>query len=145
MTDPLTPADTRQRSSALWLVAALLVIIAAGSFLWVHYSTGSKSVAPQQKAEVASPPDPAVEQIRQTLSSLQQAVQGIQSDQQKLAAQVNEIQQKASVQQGEQKLLSDQLGSLTSRLDSLASANAENPAATQQTAPAPQRAKRSKR
>ncbi|MBR0797332.1 hypothetical protein JQ615_18240 [Bradyrhizobium jicamae] len=139
-------ADARQwRSSGPWLVVALIVVLVAGGFLWMAYGTGMQWAGSQQKAQLSPPPaDPAIEQIKQTLASLQQAVQGIQSDQQKLADQINGVQRNVSTQRGDQKLLSDQLGSLSARVDALASARAESPAP--QPAPSPQeRTKRGRR
>gem|GEM_PF-4063438 len=138
MSDPSMHAEAPQRrSSAPWLVVAIIAVLVAGSLVWVTYGTGTRSAPPQQKAELSPPPpDPAIEQIKQTLASLQQAVQGIQSDQQKLADQINGVQQNVSTQRGDQKLLSDQLGALSARVDALASAKAESPAP--QPAPPPQ-------
>jgi septal ring factor EnvC (AmiA/AmiB activator) len=104
------------------LFVAVLALVVAGGALWASY------------AAVAPPSDPAIKQIKETISSLQQPVNGIQSDQKKLAAQLNDIQQKASAQQGEQKLLSDQLAALSARVNSLQSARAERPAAAQPSA-----------
>ncbi|WP_426433799.1 hypothetical protein [Bradyrhizobium genosp. P] len=110
----------------------------------MSYSSAKRSTTPQEHAEVTPPPDPAIDQIKQTLSSLQQSVHAVQSDQQKLeqklSAQINDIQQK----QGDSKLLSDQLGALSARVDSLESAKAEAPAAPQP-APTQQRARRTRR
>ena len=145
MTAPSPHADTNQRRSlAPWLVVALIAILAAGGFLWVSHDAGTKSAAPQQKAELSPPPDPAIEQVKQTLASLQQAVQGIQSDQQKLADQINGVQQNVSSQRGDQKLLSDQLGALSARVDTLASAKAESPTPQPAQPPEP-KTKRGKR
>ncbi|PDT74284.1 hypothetical protein CO675_26280 [Bradyrhizobium sp. C9] len=77
--------------------------------------------------------------MKQTLASLQQAVQGIQADQQRQAERVGDIQQKTSAQQGEQKLISDQIGALSARVNSLESARAESPGPAPQTTPVPQR------
>ncbi|MGY3409531.1 septal ring factor EnvC (AmiA/AmiB activator) [Bradyrhizobium sp. GM5.1] len=139
MTDTSTP-DARPRS-ALPLLMAVLALIVAGCALWVSYGNSTKAAAPQEQAAVT----PAVEQMKQTLSALQRSVEGIQSDQQKLAAQLSDIQQKASAQQGERKLLSDQLGSLSARVNSLESARAESSTATPQAAPDTQKARRTKR
>ncbi|QPF83941.1 hypothetical protein IC762_30510 [Bradyrhizobium genosp. L] len=135
--DPLPSADARPRS-VLPLLVALVALVVAGGALWMSYSNTTKLAASQEHAAVAPPADPAIDQIKQTLASLQQAVQGIQADQQKLAAQVGDAQQKTSAQQGEQKLLSDQLGALSARVNSLESARAETSAPAPQTAPAPQ-------
>jgi peptidoglycan hydrolase CwlO-like protein len=146
MTDDFsTSADARPRS-ALPLLVAILALVVAGGGLWVSYSNATRFAASQEHVAVTPPPpDPAIGQIKETVSSLQQSVNGIQSDQQKLAAQLNDIKQKASAQQGEQKLLSDQLGALSGRVDALESARAESPAPTPQTTRAPQRARRTKR
>ncbi|MCA6123537.1 hypothetical protein J6500_16775 [Bradyrhizobium sp. WSM 1704] len=88
MTDPSMPADARPRS-ALSLLVALLALIVAGGALWMSYGNGTKPATQQQA--VAPAPDPAIEQLKQSLASLQQAVQGSQSDQQKLATQVSDI------------------------------------------------------
>ena len=137
MTDPSMPADARPRS-ALSLLVALLALIVAGGALWMSYAGGTRPAAPQEQAAAA--PDPAIEQLKQSLASLQQAVQGMQADQQKLATQVSDVQQRLAGQQGDQKLLSEQLGSLSARVNSLESARAESPAP-----PAPRNTKRSKR
>ncbi|QOZ26776.1 hypothetical protein [Bradyrhizobium sp. CCBAU 51753] len=142
MTDPSMPADARPRS-ALPLLVALLALIVAGGALWMSFAGGTRSAGSQQQAAAAPAPDPAIEQIKQTLASLQQAVQGVQTDQQKLATQVSDVQQRLSTQQGDQKLFSDQLGSLSARVNSLESARAESPAAPQP-APVPRNTKRTK-
>ncbi|MGY2990135.1 hypothetical protein [Bradyrhizobium sp. USDA 4508] len=128
MTDPSTPANDRPRSPAPLLVAILALIVAAGA-LWMSYINSTNATLPQEQAATAPTPDPAIEQMKQTLSSLQQTVQGLQSDQQKLAGQVTDVQQKTSTQQGEQKLISDQLNALSGRVNSLESARAESPPA----------------
>lgn len=142
--DPSPPADGRPRS-VLPLLVALVALVVAGGALWMSYGNATRYATLQEHAVVAPPADPAIDQIRQTLVSLQQAVQGIQADQQKQAAQAGDAQQKISAQQGEQKLLSDQLGALSARVNLLESARAESPAAAPQTAPDTQRAKRTKR
>ncbi|MCA6112243.1 hypothetical protein [Bradyrhizobium cenepequi] len=136
MTEPTSQTDTRQRRSPLpWLAVVLAAAIVAGGAFWMNHDAGRKSAAEQQKADML----PAIEQIKQTISSLQRTVQDIQSDQQKLAGQVTYLQQKASAQQGERKLLSDQLGALSARVDTLVSSNAES------TPAAPQKNRRGKR
>ena len=135
------PADARPRS-ALSLLVALLALIVAGGALWISYSSGTRPATSQEQAAVAPAPDPAIEQLKQSLASLQQSVQGMQADQQKVATQVSDVQQRLSTQQGDQKLLSDQLGSLSARVNSLESARAESPAP--QPAPAPRNTKRTK-
>ncbi|MGY4178361.1 small-conductance mechanosensitive channel [Bradyrhizobium sp. USDA 4518] len=135
---PSTPADARPRS-ALPLLVGILALIVAGGALWMSYNNATRLATSQEHAAVAPPPDTAVEQIKQTLASIQQAVQGIQADQQRQAERVGDAQQKAAAQQGEQKLISDQLSALSARVNSLESARAESPTPDPQAAPAPQR------
>ncbi|MGY4311254.1 hypothetical protein [Bradyrhizobium sp. JR3.5] len=144
MTETSTPADARPRS-ALPLFVAVFALVVAGGGLWVSYSNATKITTSQEHAAAAPPPDPAIQQIKQTLSSLQQAVQGIQAEQQRQAAQIGDVQQKTAAQHGEQKLISDQLAALSGRVNSLESARAESAAPVPQPAPDTQRARRSKR
>ncbi|MCP1831566.1 MULTISPECIES: hypothetical protein [Bradyrhizobium] len=136
--DSSTPGDAQARSSFPLLIAVLAVIVACGA-LWMSYSNATKFAASQERAAVAPPPDPALAEMKQTLASLQQAVQGIEAGQKRQAAQIGDAQQKTSAQQGEQKLISDQLGALSARVNSLESARAESPAQATPAAPSPQR------
>jgi hypothetical protein len=148
MTDPSSHVDTRQhRSFVPWLAVAIIAVVVAGGFFWINRDSGTKSEtpAPQPQASVQPPPDPAVEQLKQTLSSLQQTVKDIQSGQQKLADEITDTRQKASTDQGERKMLSDQIGALSARVDALVATNAESPTPQPQAAPAQQKAKRTKR
>jgi hypothetical protein len=86
---------------------------------WLNQKVDSLqiSAAPRQQADA--------NETRQAVTGLQQAVTDIQSGQQKLAEQVDQIQRNVAADAGERKLLSDQLGALNSRVDALASASAE--------------------
>lgn len=146
MTEPSMSADARPRS-ALPLLMAILAVVIAGGALWVSYGNSRKTVTPQEEHAAVTPPpqDPAIGQIKESLSSLEQSMNAIQSDQKKLTAQLNDIQQKESAQQGEQKQISDQLGALGARVSSLESAKAESPVAAPQTAPDTPKARRTRR
>ncbi|OMI04906.1 hypothetical protein BSN85_25890 [Bradyrhizobium brasilense] len=100
MTGDSMSTNARPRS-ALPLLVAILALIVAADALWLSYGNARKLATSQEHAAVAPPPDPAIDQIKQTLASLQQAVQGIQADQQRQAERVGDIQQKTSTQQGE--------------------------------------------
>ena len=139
MTDHSTSADAGPRAALPGLIVALLALLVAAAALWMSYSSATRPVNSQDHAAVAAAPNPAIDEIKQSLSSVQLALQGIQSAQEKLTAQVNDIQQKVSAQRGEQKLLSDQFGALSARVNSLESAKADS------SAPAPQRTKRGNR
>ena len=139
--DSSTPADAQARSSFPLVIAVLAFIIACGA-LWMSYSNATKFAASQERTAAAPPPDPAIAEMRQTLVSLQQTVQGIEADQKRQAAQIGDAQQKTSAGQGERKLIFDQLGALSARLNSLESARAESTAQTPPAAPPQRRTKR---
>ncbi|MCK1544022.1 hypothetical protein IVA98_05615 [Bradyrhizobium sp. 160] len=132
-------ADARP-SSALPLLVALLALAVAVGALWMSYGNPASPAVTQDQAVVAPPTDPSIDKIKQDLAALQQAVQEMQANQQK---QAGESQQKIAAQQGGQKLLSDQLGSLSARVNALESARAETNAPASQPFPGA-RAKRTK-
>ena len=109
-----------------WLLTALVVILAAGSFFWT-----SQRIEALQTAVGTARPDPSIEETKQSVASLHQIIQQIQSDQQKLGDQIGQIQRGGAAEQGERKLLSDQIGSLSARIDALASAQATAAAQTE--------------
>ncbi|WP_210168573.1 hypothetical protein [Bradyrhizobium viridifuturi] len=63
--------------------------------------------------------------MKQTSASVQQAMQGIEADQ-KGRQLIGNIQQKVAAEQGERKVISDQLGALSARVNSLESVRAES-------------------
>lgn len=81
------------------------------------------------------------DETRQAVAALQQRLNDIQIGQTKLTDQVSQLQRTIRAEQGERKLLSDQLGSLSGRVDALSSSNANANASSLQ----PQRNGRSKR
>ena len=108
------------------VVVALAVILAVGGFVWMNYKIEAlqQAAAPQQAS--------GVDDVRLATAALGQTLKDVQAGQQKLAEQLADIQRKLASESGERKLLSEQVGALSSRVDSLASANAAS------TAPAPQ-------
>ncbi|MBR0904575.1 hypothetical protein [Bradyrhizobium liaoningense] len=121
--DQSSPSTAGSHTVVLWLVLALVVILGAGATYWLNQKIESVQAAatPRQESEI---------------TSLQQAIAEIQAGQQKLGEQVS--QRVMAIDQGERKLLSEQIGALSSRVDALASAHAD--AQTQ-----PQKNRRSKR
>ncbi|MGR4930247.1 hypothetical protein ACIPUD_26095 [Bradyrhizobium sp. CAR08] len=73
-----------------------------------------------------------VDDARQAIAALQQATKELQTAQQKQAEQVADLQRRIAAEQGERKLLSDQLGSVSARVDALASSNADASPTAQQ-------------
>ncbi|WP_369725076.1 hypothetical protein AB8Z38_11310 [Bradyrhizobium sp. LLZ17] len=125
MTQYSDPVQSR-RAVLPWVVVALAVILAVGGFVWMNYKIEAlqQAAAPQQAS--------GEEDVRQATAALGQTVKEVQAGQQKLAEELADIQRKLAAESGERKLLSEQVGALSSRVDSLASANAAS------TAPAPQ-------
>ncbi|WP_354141720.1 hypothetical protein [Bradyrhizobium sp. LB11.1] len=78
------------------------------------------------QATTAPHPDIGSQEVKQALIPLQQAVQDVRANQQKISAQVDDLRRKTAAEGGERKLLSDQLGALSSRVDALSSANGDS-------------------
>lgn len=123
MTEP-SDAVARNSSVSLWLAVLLAIILAAGSFYWTNHkfealrATAATPAAPAQHSDSVP--------IKQAIAALQQTVQDVQLTQQRLADELNELQRKLASEEGDRKLLSEQLGALSSRVDAMASANAES-------------------
>ncbi|WP_439404735.1 hypothetical protein ACNJX9_25305 [Bradyrhizobium sp. DASA03076] len=112
---------TERRQVLPWLVLALVVVLAAGGFVWVNREIQTL------RTEIASHQD---EQGKPAVADLQKILQDLQATQQKVAVQLTDLQHKVAAESGERKLLSDQLGSISARVDALASANAESTTTT---------------
>jgi len=84
------------------------------------------------QAATAPRQEVSVDETRQALVAVQQTTKDIQTGQQKLTEQVNELQRRIAGEQGERKLLSDQLGAISGRVDALASSKADVNSAPQQ-------------
>jgi len=108
-----------------WLVLALVLVLCAGGFVWMNREIQALQTA------TASHQDPGAEQTKQAVAELQKAVQDVHATQQKVADQLTDLQRRLAAEGGERKLMSDQLGSISARVDALASANAESAASTQ--------------
>jgi hypothetical protein len=117
-----------RRSKAPFVVFLLMGAVAIfGAILW---SANGSLVSP--RAEV---PDEA-KQLRHEWNQQSEAIQGslksLQVSQQKLASEMDDLKRQIAREGGERKLLSDQVGSLSARVDGLAEANAS---ATERAAP----------
>lgn len=124
--DPSQPPTPRTSSVFPWLLTALVIILAAGGIFWMN-----QRIEALQTAVGTTRPDPTVEETEKSVASLHQIIQQIQTDQQKLGDQVTQIQHGVAAEQGNRKLLSDQIGSLSARVDALASAHATAAAPTE--------------
>ena len=93
----------------------------------------SKSpVVAQPTAEPPTPREVADEPARQALAALQQTVKDLQTSQQDAAEKISKLQQQISVEEGQRKLLSEQLGALSARFENFLETNAQAPATSPQ-------------
>ena len=117
-----------------WILILLLIAV-GGAFLWTNYQSVSKSpVVAQPTAEPPTPREVADEPARQALAALQQTVKDLQTSQQDAAETISKLQQQISAEQGQRKLLSEQLGALSARFEKFLETNAQAPATSPQPA-----------
>ncbi|EHR01343.1 hypothetical protein [Bradyrhizobium sp. WSM471] len=133
MEDSQAPARVRQ-SALPWVIVALVVFAGVASVIWMNNRI--------EALEAANAPHQVLngDETQHTLAALQQSLNDIKNGQTTLADQVSQLQRRIAAEQGERKLLSDQLGSISGRVDALSSSNAEANTSPQQ----PQRNRRSK-
>ena len=79
---------------------------------------------------IVEPMAEAADAARRALADLQQTVSSLESAQQQVADQISELQRQLLNQQGERKLLSEQVGALSARVDSLMDSTAATPVPT---------------
>jgi septal ring factor EnvC (AmiA/AmiB activator) len=93
-----------------------LVLVAVATFGTILLSVRGPSAPP---VEVADEAKQQRDQWKQQLVALQQEVKGLQTSQQKLAGEMDDVRRQISREAGERKLLSDQVGSLSARVNGL--------------------------
>ncbi|WP_157449815.1 hypothetical protein [Bradyrhizobium sp. ARR65] len=99
------------------------MLVIGGALFWA--SNRAEKNSPTVAANQSTEQPPAHDETKQTLASLQQAVNDLQSARQRDEGQVADLQRQLSAEQGERKLLSDQIGALAGRVDGLEKARAE--------------------
>ncbi|UQR60763.1 hypothetical protein LRP30_27670 [Bradyrhizobium sp. C-145] len=124
--DPSLPSPSASRPLLSWLALGLVAILAAGGAFWLNQKIDSvqAAAAPRQES--------VINETQQAIASVKQAIAEIKTAQQNLGEQVSQLQRAVAMNQGERKLLSDQLGAVSSRIDALASSSAEAGSAPQQ-------------
>ncbi|MBR0903353.1 hypothetical protein [Bradyrhizobium liaoningense] len=127
--DQSLPSTVARPSIFPWLAFALVVILGAGAAFWLNQKIESVATPVQQTG---------ANDTKQAIAGLQQAVVDIRASQQKLGEQMSQLQRAVATDQEERKLLSDQVGALSSRVDRLTLAPAD-------VAPQSQKGQRSKR
>ena len=105
------------------LLVLVLVALGGGLYLASHRNRGDSTA--QQHAETTSPV--SQEDLKQALAPLQQSIRDLQAASQRAADQTSDFQRQLSAQQGEQKLLAQQVGALSARVDHVTNAQAAAP------------------
>ena len=103
------------------LVVLLLTVVAVvtfGAVLWSARGPSAPSVEAFDEAKQQR------DQWKQQLDALQEDLKNLQASQQQLAGEMDELKRQTSRESGERKLLSDQVGSLSARVDVLSAADA---------------------
>ncbi|MCK1599403.1 hypothetical protein IVA87_05040 [Bradyrhizobium sp. 147] len=122
----MTESVNSNRPVLPWLVVTLVVVLAGGGFVWMNNRIEALQAA------TATRQDSGVEQTNRAVAALEQTVKDLQSSQQSLVDRIADIQRKIASEGSNRKLMSDQLGALSARVDALASANAESAATVRQ-------------
>jgi chromosome segregation ATPase len=106
------------------VVLVLAAVCLGGFFVWQNYGRLTDPTAGGQPAvqSQAPPRAQASDETKQVLNALEQTVKDLQASQQQTADQLSEIKRDLAAEQGERKMLSEQIGALAGRVDSLAAA-----------------------
>ena len=115
---------TRSRRMLPWLLI-LVVVVIGGAFIWASNRPGKDSspVAANQSGAQHAPA--SQDETKQALATLQLAVNDLKSARQHDADQIADLQRQLSAEEGERKLLSDQVSAMAGRVDGLEKARAE--------------------
>jgi uncharacterized protein HemX len=114
----------RLRQLLRWVVVVL--VLAGGTLLWKDNHAQQASTPSVEATQTSIKPSPAFQdQTQQTLTDLQQTVKDLQSAHERDESRIDDLQRRLSAEQGERKLLSDQVSGLVGRVDGLGKARAE--------------------
>jgi hypothetical protein len=141
-----TPRETRlnprnsERSRSGWMVAVVVLLLSiaviGAVIFWANpgeLSAPSRTATTQPAAQPPQAPSPpprlaASDDTMQSLNALQQSVKDLQSSQQHLTDQLDLVQRRLAAEQGERKMLSEQVGALSGRVDGLSTSATKKPA-----------------
>ena len=116
-------ASARRRQILPMLLVLALVALGGGLYLASHQIRADSTA--QQPAATTSAL--SQEDLKQALAPLQQSIKDLQAASQRAADQASDFQRQLSAQQGEQKLLAEQVGALSARVDRVTNAEAAAP------------------
>jgi septal ring factor EnvC (AmiA/AmiB activator) len=136
MTEPSaqTQPSSGHKSRTGPLAVVLTLILVAGGIgafaLWRSSETPATEAVAQSPAHPAPqtmPPEqstasitPPPEQFTASINALKESAAGLEASRKQLSDEVADLKRQLAAEQGERKMLAEQLGSLSSRVDSLA-------------------------
>jgi hypothetical protein len=110
----------KSRTGPLAVLALILVAGGIGAFaLWrsgERPATEAVAQSPAHPAPQTAPP----EQSTASINALKESVAGLEASRKQVSDEVADLKRQLVAEQGERKMLAEQLGSLSSRVDSLA-------------------------
>ena len=117
------------------VIAAVLILAVVGlgaTVLWRNFGQSDQSspvasaqpAGQTQAAPSATTRAEASDETRQAPNALEQTVKDLQASQQQMADRLDDIKRKLEAEQGERKMLSEQVGALSARVDSLTKSSA---------------------
>lgn len=118
------------RRSKTPFVVLLLMLGAVAVFGAILWSANGSLVSP--RAEAPHEATQLRHEWNQQREAIQETLKSLQASQQKLAREMDDLKRQLAREGGERKLLSDQVGSLSARVNGLVEANAR---ATERVAP----------
>ena len=124
MTEPSTqtqPSSSHKSGTGLLAIVLTLILVAGGIGAFALWQN---TVTPTTQAVAQSPQPAAPEQSTASINALKESVAGLEASRKHVADEVVDLKRQLAAEQGERKMLTEQLGSLSSRVDSLAASAA---------------------
>jgi hypothetical protein len=117
------------------VIAAVLILAVVGlgtTVLWRNFgqsdqsspAAGAQPAGQTQAAPSAATRAEASDETKRAPNALEQTVKDLQASQQQMADRLDDIKRKLDAEQGERKMLSEQVGGLSARVDSLTASSA---------------------
>ena len=124
MTDSPTqtqPSSSHKPGTGLLAIVLTLILVAGGIGAFALWQS---TVTPTTQAVAQSPAPSAIqpavpEQSTASINALKETVAGLEASRKQVSDEVVDLKRQLAAEQGERKMLAEQLGSLSSRVDSL--------------------------